>query len=344
MKQVGYPLLLLVAMCLVGCSGSADPKDNSPRDQTGVISKTPKKVEREEKFDGPLFFWEVTKADSPEKAAKEAKKGLKTTTHYLLGSPPVVLRNIYPLPPKITNARAKSKHLVAQLDPRNVNPQRLVELLAVEGKAEPGKNLRDYLPKEIDKKWKAFLEKAELPVDEAFSRFQPWSAAFQLMQDRVASKAKPEDLVEWHLLENAEEEGQTIHTLEPPEGPFVAAQKLDTKSQSLLLYHTMLLVDDVQTRFPAVFRAWVAGDHAKFHQLHRGEFEGKYPELGQFYQEYFDKRTARMAEKIEPYLNKKEPTFVVVQGEHFGGKSGLLDLLKSKGYKLKQVHVKKEEK
>ena len=50
-----------------------------------------------------------------------------------------------------------------------------------------------------------------------------------------------------------------------------------------------------------------------------------------------DERNVEMTKKIEEFLAKKDPVFVVVGAAHLVGPDGLLAILKSKGYTLDQM-------
>ncbi len=51
-----------------------------------------------------------------------------------------------------------------------------------------------------------------------------------------------------------------------------------------------------------------------------------------------DERNKNWIPKIEKAINEK-PSFIAVGGGHLGGKNGVLNLLKAKGYKVKAIRL-----
>jgi len=67
------------------------------------------------------------------------------------------------------------------------------------------------------------------------------------------------------------------------------------------------------------------------------------PELLPFTRALLDNRNVGMAAKIEPFLKAKgSPLFVAVGSAHMVGDTGLVNLLKKKGFEVEQVTVPAE--
>jgi len=81
---------------------------------------------------------------------------------------------------------------------------------------------------------------------------------------------------------------------------------------------------------------WTTGDTKKMEQLITQNMR-KYPELNDLYKKLLDDRNEKMVEKIISYLKTGKTYFIVVGAAHMVGKKGIVQLLKEKGLKVKQL-------
>ncbi|MGF1580162.1 MAG: TraB/GumN family protein [Gemmataceae bacterium] len=346
MKCIGYSnvICLLLVLCLVGCSGPANPERTFRLGKSGIVPKSSKKKESAVQFSGPLFFWKVTKSSNrpPEEKTTDGSKD-DQPIHYLLGTPPTVSNNFLPLPEAIQQPFQKSKILLIQSDPAEFDGVKTTKILMQGSQAETGKALMSYLTPELQKKWKDHLKKLGLPED-AYSKFRPWSGAWQLLRQQLAiQNSGSGNSLETHVLASAQTNNMEVRTLEKPETPLAKAQHLDEQLELLLVEHILMLGKNLRGRSQDAFMAWVAGDPALFHRLLRSDFQKQQPKLERLYEEFYDQRSKLMADQMDAYFSKNKTTFAVVQADHIGGEKGLLKLLQSKGYQLTQVHAKNEQ-
>ena len=88
--------------------------------------------------------------------------------------------------------------------------------------------------------------------------------------------------------------------------------------------------------------AWTNGDSELMNDVTKKkllEFAEKLPGMKEFQNKMFPKRDMLIVEKLDKILtsNEKKTYFVVVGAGHLIGEDGLLQLLKDRGYKTKQL-------
>lgn len=82
-------------------------------------------------------------------------------------------------------------------------------------------------------------------------------------------------------------------------------------------------------------RGWVSGDVKKMGALIvSSEFN---PKLSSVNEKLLFKRNTNMAEKTAGFLEKGITCFVIVGAAHIIGYKGIIELLKSKGYTVRQL-------
>ena len=80
-------------------------------------------------------------------------------------------------------------------------------------------------------------------------------------------------------------------------------------------------------------KAWRRGDAEAVNHMLREEFRD-FPSLGR---RLIDARNRNWLPKIEGYLRSGKTYFVVVGAGHMGGPSGLLAMLRARGYTIEQL-------
>ena len=85
-----------------------------------------------------------------------------------------------------------------------------------------------------------------------------------------------------------------------------------------------------------MFTAWKCGDIDKMGKIITKEFD-RFPEASSIYERIFIQRNKNMASKLDGLLKTPYNYFIVVGAGHLVGDKGLIQLLREKGYSLKQL-------
>ncbi len=88
-----------------------------------------------------------------------------------------------------------------------------------------------------------------------------------------------------------------------------------------------------------IMRLYARGDIETLSETIKAALAG----AGNFYEKLITERNVGMARRLDSLLSKQEsPLFCAVGAGHLGGKTGVISLLRAKGYTLRKVHYNRE--
>jgi uncharacterized protein YbaP (TraB family) len=274
-----------------------------------------------------LFFW-------------KAKRGADVV--YLLGTIHTAPPSLYPLPKEIERAFDESKCLVVEVDisKRKVDPAKIEALVATSGKYTPPDKLSKHLSPGTRRVFDAYLNWAGESW-EMYDQYKPWYVR-ELIGASVPRRGDLSKLrkvlgIDLHFLAKAAARKKPVDEFETVEFQLGLDSKLADDVQDKLLQVSLLEIKDTDTMMAGIFDAWKSGDLQKMERtaIH---VSADNPELIPFTKALLDNRNVGMAAKIEPFLKTKgSPLFVAVGSAHMVGETGLVNLLKKKGFDVEQV-------
>jgi hypothetical protein len=106
----------------------------------------------------------------------------------------------------------------------------------------------------------------------------------------------------------------------------------DGKENELILY----TIDELETNtelFKQMLDSWKNGDENLILEINN-EFKLEYPDV---YKTILSDRNSNWIPILESYFETPETEFVIFGAAHLYGPDGVLELLKSKGYKVQQL-------
>ncbi len=272
-----------------------------------------------------LFFW-------------KARKGPDVV--YLLGTIHAAPSTLYPLPREIEAAFEESKCLIVEVDitKRKVDPEKVKQLVATSGKYTPPDKLSKHLSPSTKRVFEAYLNWAGESWA-MYDEYKPWYARELISVPRRGdlSKLRKAYGIDVHFLLEAALKKKPIDEFETVEFQLALDSKMAPDVQDKLLQVTLLEMKDTDTTMASIFEAWKAGDMEKMERtaVHQSVDN---PELIPFTMALLNNRNVGMAAKIEPFLKTKgSPLFVAVGSAHMVGETGLVNLLKKKGFDVEQV-------
>jgi uncharacterized protein YbaP (TraB family) len=86
----------------------------------------------------------------------------------------------------------------------------------------------------------------------------------------------------------------------------------------------------------SMVRAWTSGDAQALESIIADAVQPD-TSLAPVLEKLLDKRNVKMTSKIEGYLNSNGTYFVIVGAGHLVDKSGIVELLRGKGYVVEQL-------
>ena len=281
------------------------------------IDDSDAEVQRE-KEQNRHFLWKITS---------------ETSTSYILGSIHMAKLRLYPLDEVIEQAFDNSDKLVVEANiPQNPLETQMYYLdsaIYTEGES---------LEKNLSERTLHLLEMTldEMKLDiSLFNRFRPWFVA-SVIPTYMLQKTDYTILgIDLYFLGKAQNKKEIIE-LEGIKSQIDLLSGLSAKEQDLFLFMTLKNLDNLKESIDEIFTAWKCGDVDKMGKIITKGFD-RFPEASSIYERIVIQRNKNMASKLDELLKTPYNYFIVVGAGHLVGDKGLIQLLREKGYSLKQL-------
>jgi uncharacterized protein YbaP (TraB family) len=315
--------LAILTLILGGCSVELARHKTAD----GINKAVSKTVEVSEYDKGSVFMWEVK--------AREGDGKL-----YLLGSIHVGKDDMYPLNPIITDAFESSDILAVECDSTSVFQRpdylQLMEKLMY----TDGTDIRDHIPEDLYEKTDAFLREKGLSIG-FFSLYKPVVLAQNITSLMLEEWGYSSDKgIDVYFINLARERGMEIIEIESVEFQFDMLGGFSDEIQIMELRHTLEGIETSRIILEGMLEFWNTGDVRSFEELISQEDDSLSPGEKELYREYekimFDDRNLNMADKAEEYLKTGKTTFYIVGAGHMVGETGIIKLLRDRGYTVVQ--------
>lgn len=254
---------------------------------------------------------------------------------YLMGSIHLLKKEFYPLPEVIEKAFADSQILAVEAD---LSPEKAGDMLALTMKRGMYTG-DDTLKNHVSEKTYQMAEKAlkEAGMDmSAFEKFKPWMLAMTIEGMLMMKKGfDPSYGVDMYFLKKAAKEKEILEL----EGLEFQIDLFDNFTQKENEYFLLLTLEEMAAgdeEIGQMTEAWARGDAAAM-ERYINKIVRENPEMQSVYKKLFDDRNFKMADKIAGYLQTGKTHFVVAGAGHLVGENGVIQLLRDKGFKLKQL-------
>ena len=256
-----------------------------------------------------------------------------TTKLYLCGTIHLLRESDFPLSAAYDVAYADAQKLVFELPPGSARDPQLAIKMQTAGTFEKGKSLADMISASTLDALDSWAKRRGLTAGQ-LDQFKPWFVALTVsMVEYTALGADPNRGVDYFFEKRAAKDGKPGEGLETIDFQLGLFTSLTQEEQRELLEQTLHEVRTLPEIFEKMITSWRNGEADALHQMLFEEAE-KYPGL---MEKFLTQRNAHWMKHLEGYLAGKENTMVLVGTGHLGGKGGVLDLLKTKGYKVSRV-------
>jgi len=270
--------------------------------------------------------------------AAEAKKSclweIKTDRNsvYLLGSLHLMKKEAYPLSRAIENAYDNSEIIVFETDLDAMNEPDFQLKMMSAGMYPDGNNLRKNLPEKTYLLLKERLKELNLPV-ENFDSFKPWFCATVISIAELKKRGfDPAFGIDNYFFSKAKQDSKKRFFFETGEFQINLFTAMEELNQTLFLEQTLKDIEIIETMFPEIVKCWENGD-AKNLALIINKSLMEYPAI---YERFIIKRNNNWLSIIESFFRQDKNVLIIVGTGHLVGGEGIVELLKNKGYTLKQ--------
>ena len=278
----------------------------------------------------PLYAQQVEEA-APSKSCLWV---VETTSNqvFLMGSLHVLKSSAYPLAAEIDRAYASSQRLVFETDIGAMMEPAIQAKMMELGVYPEGQDLFQNISETTRKNLEEKLQSLGLHLA-YFSRFKPWFLAVTLTTLELQRLGfNPLYGIDLHFYTKAKADEKELAYLESVEYQLNLLGKMNAQDQKSFLTQTLKdleisaqLADDMMT-------AWQNGDADDLYALLSKSFED-HPGIED---RLLTRRNKDWIQQIETMLKEPKNTMVIVGAGHLIGPEGLVELLKQKGYDVKQ--------
>jgi uncharacterized protein YbaP (TraB family) len=162
---------------------------------------------------------------------------------------------------------------------------------------------------------------------------KPWFVALTMMAIKFQHLGLDPNLgVDRYLAARAKDGGKPTSGLETFEFQVTLLDQLSKRDQELMLRETVAEMDQLDQNFNQIVQSWLKGDSASLEALLLASMR-EYPDL---YQKIIVDRNRRWLPQIEKMIEQGEGAMVVVGAAHLVGQDGVIEMLKTRGYRLEQ--------
>ncbi len=275
-------------------------------------------AEDKAKTDGPSSVWV---------AEKDGKR------IYLAGTIHLMREKDYPLPEVFEQAYRDSKKLVFELPPGSEGAGEVAQRMQRMGSYPANDTLGNHVAPGTLRQVLEWAEKKSVPTA-TLKGYRPWfiSLVMASVEYQALGAVSERGLDTW-FEKRAAKDGKQSAGLETVEYQLSLFSGLSDKLQEELLLQTLDEAVSMKKNFTELLAAWRGGDLAKLQEIMFRDAD-KFPEL---MEDFLNKRNQAWIVPIMQYLSDGGQVMVLVGAGHLGGKSGVLELLKSKGCTVRQL-------
>lgn len=250
---------------------------------------------------------------------------------FLCGTIHILREKDYPLAPAYEAAYMYSNKLVLELPPGAASGTELTSRMSQLGLYSADSSLEANVSKETWEAVKKWAAKHGLEAS-SLNRFRPWFVALMITSiEYAALGAKPDKGVDTFFEERAKQDGKPAEGLETVEFQIQLFASLSEVQQRELLEQTLGEISSVEVEFEKMIKAWKYGELDALKEMLFREAE-KYPDLMNL---FLTSRNLSWIDRLEQMLKRGEKVMVLVGTGHFTSDTGLIELLRKRGYKVR---------
>ena len=267
------------------------------------------------------FLWEVSSL---------------TNRAYLFGTVHAGKQQWYPLPKPVEEAFAESNVLVVEAD---VTDSEALAKTAPAMMLTPPATLAQVVPAADYERFRKQLARYKVPLEQV-APLKPFMAVSMLVFAEWGRLGYlPQHGVDGYLIGRAKAAGKKVVEIEGLAVQAALIDSLTPEENRTLFSGTLTALESGLTaeQITGMVNAWQSGDPDLLLQIAR-KYNDLVPGAKEFEQKFIWSRHSSMATKIEGYLNRsKERHFIAVGSLHLAGPEGLVEVLRRRGYIVRQL-------
>ncbi len=257
---------------------------------------------------------------------------------FLCGTIHILREQDYPLAPAYEAAYANSDKLVLELPPGSGSSGQAGSRMQELGTYPAGTTLAQHVKPETLKSALKWAASRQIPAENILT-YHPWYLSLIITSmEYAALGAKSNMGVDHYFEKRAERDRKPGQGLETIDFQLQLFTQLTEEQQRDLLEQTLHEISSLPQEYDKMISAWKHGQLDVLHDMLFKEAE-KYPELMQL---FLTSRNLAWIEPLDQMLRKGEKVMVLVGTGHFASKTGLIQLLKDRGYTVRHYSEVKD--
>ena len=251
---------------------------------------------------------------------------------YLLGSLHVLKSDSYPLAAAIEAAYSSSRKLVFETDMNAMTDPAVQQKMLALALYPEGQTLDQHLSSKTRNLLNKKMTELGLPMQQ-FARFKPWFISLTLATFELQRLGyNPAYGIDMHFFNRAKADEKELGFLEPVQHQLDLLGKMTNQDQESFLNQTLEEMNIVAELASEMTAYWESGDAENLYQLLNRSFKDHPTIRDRLLIERNKKWTAR----IEALMKENQNVLVIVGAGHLVGPDSVVDLLKKKGFSVKQ--------
>ena len=253
---------------------------------------------------------------------------------WLLGSVHLARPDMYPLRAEIMQAFDSADNLVVEVDIGGGNQLAIQQQMLALGSYPPGKTIRDDLSASTWAKLEKALQASGLPPM-MMEGLKPGLVVTTLTtMELMKLGLNPELGIDKYFLTQARGRKPIIE-LETVEQQI--SLLLDFPNQDLVVRQTLYQLGSLESSMERLLRYWKQGDAQGLRKLVIDDELARHPEFRPLQKRMFDDRNRAMTDRVVELQQRGGSYFVVVGAGHLLGDQGIIEMLKRRGQKPRQL-------
>ncbi len=262
-------------------------------------------------------------------------KTIPANTLYLFGTIHVGKSSFYPLPAAVDEAFKQSRKLVVEA---NIFDQKDGAEIARLSDYPKGETIAKHLPPALLTRLKTALAKQKIPYENVASMRPVLLGGLLPIIEFMKQGFEMNQGLDFKLLERAQQEKKPILELESALAQIKLLTGMSPLLQEAFLENALASLEQGKgaAQVNGIVNAWLAGDAAQLARIADVAMrDGRMAEL--LNEQLLAGRHPAMIDKIEGYLTSADVHFIAVGSLHLVGVGGLVEMLKSLGYSVRQL-------
>ncbi|MHC4268607.1 MAG: TraB/GumN family protein [Planctomycetota bacterium] len=255
-------------------------------------------------------------------------------TFYLAGSCHVLRKSDYPLPEEFESAYDNVDQVIFETDLEALMKPDIQFLLMSKGMYAGGETLEKKLPKKSYETLVKFCNDKAIPIA-LFQSFKPWLLTMTLMAMELEKNGiSPKDGLDLYFSNKAKQDGKDTGGLEDVHKHIELVASLEEDLDESVIESFLQELEELQIIMNGLIKSWRAGDEAGIDKFLSENMRDEYPKL---YNRLIIDRNRDWIPHLETLIGSGKRTLVIVGVGHLVGKNSVINMLKSKGYKIRKM-------